>query len=172
MYSGVPSVELVLVDGDEIPDLFWTLRFEEIIGGMLVVGTPTGAREAFLTDRSICSEPSLQDVNEDGLLDIVEYNTGALTRDECRGDALAMPCQQTYATDWAVAHIQIESGFTNDPSHATQFYLSRSEQYSRSAQQIRQALEDRAAVSPRCDAAMALALDSMAVRAGQLVRGG
>lgn len=136
------------------------------------MGTATGAREVFLSDRAACAEPVLQDVNHDGRIDIVEYNAGALSMDECSGDALATPCQEEYSTDWAVVNVQADSGFNNEPAHAQQFYLDRAAEYSRSAEQIRQALAAGSSVSPRCNAEMAAALDSMATLAGQLARGG
>src|SRR4026207_1770412 len=38
-YSGTPMVEVRDLNGDGIPDLFWTLEREEIVAGMVLFGT-------------------------------------------------------------------------------------------------------------------------------------
>lgn len=169
-YSGMPVISLQDLNGDGIPDLFWTLQHEEIVAGMVLLGTANGARPVFVTDERTCRVPELRDVNGDGRPDVVNYESGALTHDECRGDALAEPCQRTYPTEWAVAWIQEADSFVNVPPRAKSFYSDRATAYEAAARQIRSRLASggKPAPSPRCDLHLAAAIDSMAARAHAL----
>jgi hypothetical protein len=171
-YSTRPVLELKDLNADGIPDLFWTLQYEEIIAGMVLFGTTNGARVEFVTSDRMCRVPELKDINDDGRPDVVSYESGALTFDECRGDALAEPCQRAYPTEWAVAWIQEADSFVNAPSRARRFYADRATEYEAAARQIRNQLANRArpAPSPRCDVHLAAAIDSMGVRARGLAQ--
>ena len=39
-----PRVSIAYIDGDSIPDLFWSIDHDEAVGGMVLFGTAAGAR--------------------------------------------------------------------------------------------------------------------------------
>jgi hypothetical protein len=163
-------VRLGDLNGDGIPDLFWTMHYEEIIAGMVLFGTRDGAHPVFVTDEQTCRVPELRDLNGDGKTDVVAYEVGALTLDECQGDVEAAPCQRMYATEWAVAWMQIADSFVNDPRRAKSFYANAAREYAMSARRIRgqSGNYDDGLRPSRCGLSMADRLDSLAARADSL----
>lgn len=137
LHSAVPSVSLRTVDGDSLPDLFWTIRYDEIIGGMLLLGTDDGARTAFQTDERACRIPELVDVTQDGRLDLVEFLPGAFRPEDCQSDPLTILCQAAYPTEWPIVWVQNDSGFAPDLSKAHGFYSEQGAAFARASTQIR-----------------------------------
>jgi hypothetical protein len=164
-------VQLKLIDADSVPDLFWTVDHEEFVGGMLLVGFGTRARQAWATDEHACAPPELRDVNADGHLDIVEYREGALSAAECREDAMAEACHDRYPTDWVVAWLQEDAKFVNDSVGARHLYADLADSYGGAARELRAAIGAGTVPSARCSPAMADALDAMARRARQIAGG-
>lgn len=171
-YGATPMIELEDFNGDSIPDLFWTLRYEEILAGMVLFGTSMGARPVFVTTDDACRLPEVRDINNDGRPDVISYEPGALPLDECRGDPLAEPCQRAYPTEWAVPWIQHADSFVNQPSLAKSFYSDRAKEYEAGADTLRERLArgGNGVPSPRCDARLASAIDSLAVRARRIAQ--
>jgi len=163
-----PEVRLAHVNDDAVPDLFWTLAYEGILGGMLLLGQADSALEVFVTGTEECAVPELIDVDADGLLDIVRYTAGALTATECRGDALALACRARFPTDWASPLFQRDSRFVADPPAAKSFYEGRARLYARGATDLEEALRDGSTPSVRCNEAMLRQLRSLAARADSL----
>lgn len=129
--SALPSARLVSISIDSLRGLFWTISYEDQVGGQLLVAADTGAQEVFSVDSAeSCAEPELRDVTGDGLLDIIEHRPAVLTADECHADALAEICSAAYPLSWGVVHVQKSDGrFVNDPRQAKEFYLSQSGQF-------------------------------------------
>ncbi|MFQ5473861.1 MAG: hypothetical protein ACE5FA_13390 [Dehalococcoidia bacterium] len=170
VHSGDPEVDLRYVNDDSLPDLFWTLRYEEIIGGMLLVAHADSALRVFVTGTEECSIPELVDLDSDGLLDVVRYTAGAITESECEGDALALMCQRQYTTDWATPLFQREGGFVEDVSAARSFYSARAAAHRASATRLSQALASGSVPSARCNETMLSDLRRMAERADSLAQ--
>jgi len=166
LYGGKPDVDLGLVDEDSLQDLFWRLAYEEIVGGMLLVGRQGSPIEAASTTDA-CRVPVLEDVTRDGLLDFIEYRPGALSLDECFGDPLALACQEEFPTEWVIVLVQTSEGFEDRPSLARDFYRLQADRYSSAAVDLRTKLsEDSVSVpSPRCNELMVGDLERMAAEA-------
>jgi len=165
-----PSVRLTLISSDSAPDLFWTIAYEDQVGGQLLTATDTGAEVAFsVGSAESCAEPELRDVTSDGLMDIIEYRPDALTADECHGDALAEVCMAGYPLSWAVVRVQKTNGsFVDDPNQASEFYRRQSGRYGKAAESLRTSLKEGVgppARSSRCNESLATALEDMAKRA-------
>lgn len=167
LYSAMPYAVLIDANGDSIPDLFWTIRHEEFIGGMLLLGSRGGASTAFQTDGRACRVPELRDVTADGRLDVVEYVPGAFTPESCQGDAPAIRCQEEYLTEWPIVWTQSDSGFTPDSSRARRYYLDRGAQFEAAATKILEEVRRQPAGTAHggCDSATARTLQEMGVRA-------
>jgi hypothetical protein len=158
--------------GDSIPDLFVTMRDEEIVSGVLLVGTPAGATTAFETNPAeTCRIPELRIDTASTRVSIVEHLVGAVTRDECAGDVTAAPCIATYPVEWLRLRVFDRRGKeTRDSGAARQFYAKQSGVYARGEQELRRALAAGHPPSSRCDRRMADSLHAMAVRAGVFAR--
>lgn len=168
LLDAIPSVDLRRIDGDTIPDLVWAIQYEEMVGGMVVLGRAQAAKEAFATRNEVCRGPELRDVNADGRLDVLEYLPGAFTFDQCANEATLQSCRARYPTDWVVAWLQRDSGFVNEPSLARDFYAAQETAFVAAARALR---SQRAPAQPGCDAALANALDSLGREARRLASG-
>lgn len=159
-----PAVRLALISDDGLPDLFWTLGYEEMLGGQLLLGTAAGARKAFASGSpEACRRPELRDVNGDGRLDVLNYVAGALPVEECSGDAGTQACRDAYPTEWVEVWLQHPGGdFRPGPAGASRWYRDLARRYAEAAATLRGA--PRAGVA-RCDPRVAAALDSLAARA-------
>ena len=167
LYGAVPEVTLRLVDSDDAPDLFWTIAFEEFLGGMLLLADGDTALQVFATDEMACGVPELRDVSGDGLLDVIDYRVGALTRPECLGDPVALACRDAYPTDWAEVLVQHDRRFVSAPLAVQGFYADLGNRYKEAARELRHALATNpmGLPSPRCDIEMVRALDLLHSRA-------
>lgn len=175
LYGAAPIARLVRINRDELPDLFWTVDFEELVGGMVLFASGDTARMAAATAADeVCRPPELRHVTGDSLLDFVTFRPSALSADECRADAAAAPCVAAYPTEWAVAHVQEVDGFVDDPSKARAFYLAAARVYRAAADSLSLAIRQRsgpAAASPRCNSELAAQLRDMGYRARRLGQG-
>lgn len=167
LYYGLPQVSLTKFNGDSIPDLFWTMRYEEILEGSLLLGTQIAAREAFSVSDSSCSVPQMRDVTDDGQMEILEYVAGALSPEECLGDAWATACQKRFPTEWVRVWVLEEGEIEIDREHSKSFYASLAEDYETASKELGSMLaQDPAEIpSPRCNMEMVKALDELALRA-------
>lgn len=162
-----PAVRLALVSDDRLPDLFWTLGYEEVLGGQLLLGTAAGAREAFASGSpEACRRPELRDVNGDGWLDILNYVPGALPVEECSGDAATQACRDAFPTEWVDVWLQHPGGaFRPDSAGASRWYGDLARRYTEAASALRRARGEGAAP---CDPRVEAALDSLAHRAREI----
>jgi hypothetical protein len=98
LHSSLPDVTLADVDQDGDLDLFWALRFEEIIGAMVVSSGPSGANEIQMPANS-CRAPALKR-NGEGYL-VVLNTPAAFSLTQCKGmEAARDICSGDFATDW------------------------------------------------------------------------
>lgn len=171
LYNTVPTSQLRYIDGDSIPDLFVTLSDEEMISGSVLLGTTGVARVAYMTRSPVCLVPDLRDVNGDGKVDIVEHLPGAVSREECIGDAAAAPCMNRYHLTWERVLLQRPNGiFADDSGQAHAFYDSMSAEYTKAAGQLNLDLLAGMVPSTRCNAAMLVGIKQMASRAQRLAK--
>lgn len=173
LFDGKPEVLLSYINTDSTPDLFWTIRFEEIIGGMAILGVDDGARETFTTNAMVCDVPELLDVDGDGLKDVIDYQPGALTTEQCQGDAPSLLCQAKYPTEWVVTWLQRNDAFVLDTLGAGAFYQRLEIQYTDAATRLRRMIAQDSvpeAMLLRCDQETARALEALAARAGRIAR--
>ena len=161
-HGGRPSGQLVDVSGDGLLDLFWTLEYEEIVTGMLIFQTRSGARPIWTASRESCRVPQLVDFTADRRPAVLEYVPGALRSVECFGDALAGPCQELYPTEWVNVWIVQSDSLVVARGEASDFYRELAGRYRNAATSIRSALVQAKEHPARCNERMALALDSMA----------
>lgn len=160
-----PQLSIAFIDGDSIPDLFWSVDHEEVVGGMVLFGTNTGARQVFATDANACAPPELRDVNGDGRLDLLAYSAGVFPLETCRGDASTAACMASVPANWATAWVQADSTFRDDPSLARGFYRRMATDYHEAAQRV----QDRLAGD--CAAEVGARLETLSRRAAALARG-
>ena len=167
-----PDAELLFANEDSLPDLFFTIQWEEFIIGELWLGHRSEGIQAFESSERACRVPVLRDVNEDGRLDIIDYVASALEPSECYGDPLAAVCQSAYPTEWPVVWTQRTSGvFAADSLSAASYYEDMAADFASAAEALRTAIRDGAgppAASPRCDEAMVNTLAAMASRAAAI----
>jgi len=169
-----PEAKLLFANGDAIPDLFFTIQWEEFVIGELWLGHRSDEIQAFDSSEWACRVPVLRDVNEDGRLDVIDHVAAALEPSECYGDPLAAVCQSAYPTEWPVVWIQLTSGvFLADSVAAASYYQRMAAEFASAAEALRKAIRDGVgppAASPRCDEAMANTLGAMASRAAAIGR--
>lgn len=123
LYGEVPVARLLYANRDSIPDLFVTLNDEEMISGALLVGTARGSRSVYKSGPMTCAVPDLEDVDGDGMVDIVEHWAGAVAPGECRGDAAASPCLDRYHLTWERVLVQQANGaFLDDSFRIRRYY--------------------------------------------------
>lgn len=167
-----PDAKLVFAKGDSLPDLFFTIQWEEFILGELWLGYPAEEILAFKSAEHACRVPVFRDVNEDGRPDLIDYVASALSPSECYGDPLAAVCQAAYPTEWPVVWIQRTSGaFMADSLAAASYYEAMAVEFAAAADALRRAIREGVgppATSPRCDEAMANRLAEMARRAAAI----
>jgi len=177
LFMASPEITLGRIDPDSIPDLFVTLDYEEMVSGVLLLGNVEGgSRQAFVSRADqTCLPPQLLDVNGDGLLDIVQYSPGAVSAEECRGDAAAAVCVKAYPVAWESVLIQDRRrGFLQDDPRANPFYQTLARKYHQAAGALRRSIESGigpAAQSTRCNEEMVELLDQMGTRAQHIADG-
>lgn len=164
-----PVVRLVFIDPDSLPDVFFTVEYEEFIFGRALVGGPAEAQEVFRSSENACRVPELRDVTGDGRLEILDFQAGALGVEECSGDPYAQRCQELFPTEWiSVWSVQDGSQIRTRGPGLRGFYADLALDYQRAAGNLATILDagDPAGrLSPRCDQSMVVALEIMASRA-------
>lgn len=168
-----PTVRLVSWNRDARPDLFLTLRYEEVIAGELRAATPDGSTLVYSTGEGTCDLPEVKDVDGDGHLDVVEHLTGALSAGECFGDPYAQRCQEEFPTEWLHVLVQRDDSLSWEPEAVRQFYDSLSNAYFGAKRRLDSLLASGPqALSPSCNRSMADSLGALGERARQIVNGG
>jgi hypothetical protein len=164
-----PVVRLAFIDPDSIPDLFFTVEYEEFIFGRVLLGGPAEVQEAFRSSENACRVPELRDVTGDGRLEILDFQTGALAVEECSGDPYAQRCQELFPTEWiSVWSVQDGSQIRASGPGLRGFYANLALDYQRAAGELATILnagDPGGRLSPRCDQSMVVALERMASRA-------
>lgn len=170
LYGGVPQARLIYFDEDSLPDLFWTLQFEEFLGGVLLLAVgETAHRYLFRSPGTDCAVPELRDIDSDGHLELIEFAVGALDRAECSGDPIADVCKERFLTDWLIVH-RLEDGELVQIT-PSEFYSDLAQRYEGDAQTLRDELGMQGnALSPRCNASMATTLERLADSALRIAR--
>jgi len=163
--GALPQVRLALIDDDSIPDLFWTVNYEEIVGGELLLARRDTAVSVFRTSSDEgCRPPELRDVTGDGRPDILTYQPFAVPANECHGDAYVEECVAAYPTEWVRALVQHAGSFVEEPEMARGFYHLLESQYRAAAETLEAALQ-KGSVPAGCDQQVANALHQLARRA-------
>jgi len=169
LYSADPDVTLIMFNRDSLPDLFFTVRWEEFILGELWIARTTDQEMAFKSSDDACRVPEMRDVNGDGLLDIVDWRASALSASECAGDVLAAVCQHQYPTEWPDVWLQVPHGrLVRDSLGSREFYQEMAGAYTAGASALRHALNTSVAPSGeagRCNRGLLRSLEAMAARA-------
>lgn len=170
LLGGRPEVNLLDIDGDAIPDLYYTLEFEGFILGRLWLGRSDSEVQAFRSAADVCRIPELRDVTGDGLLDVVDFTAFGLSAAECSESFEAETCRNTYPTDWPVVWVQRKAGqFVADSSLARPYYRDVAATFRSAARELRLAiLKGTWTASPRCSEGLAKAIERMAQRAGAI----
>jgi len=163
LYFGIPEAQLVDVNGDSAPDLFWSLAYEETVGGMLLLATDTMAQEAFRSSPSACRPPEIKKATDEGAWAILEYEASLLSGDDCRGNAPTEACHAALPTDWVVLYVLRGDRYVVDSSVGKHFYSSLAKDYATAARSLR---EKPAKVL--CPLGSASKLEEMAARARRI----
>jgi hypothetical protein len=171
LHGAQPAVRLVDLNGDGSPDLFWTVDYEEIVGGMALLSDGDSARVAYASDdQEVCRPPQLEDVNSDGVLDLVRYIPFGLEPSLCRGDATTSVCQDL-PTEWREVWINTAGSFAPDSLAGARFYQSLASEYSRAATTLQhrvESLQRSGGQAGPCDSGVIERLRGMAERARRL----
>jgi hypothetical protein len=151
------------VNGDSTPDLFWSLAYEETVGGILLLATDTMVKESFTSSPSACRPPELKKATDEGAWAILEYEASLLSGDDCRGNAPTEACHAALPTDWVVLHVLRGDHYVPDSSVGKHFYSSLAKDYAAAARSLR---EKPARLL--CPPGSALKLEEMAARARRI----
>lgn len=174
LLSAEPSVRLAMIDRDSVPDLFFTIRWEEFILGEVWLARGDSAVRAFSSANDACRIPELRDVNSDGLLDAIDWRAGALLAEECTGNVLAQACQEEYTTEWPEVWLQSHDGnFKRDSVGARTFYRDMAVRFADGARDLRSkraASDGRPSKLDRCNDQVAASLEAMGRRADAISR--
>lgn len=170
LYGARPSVGLRYVNSDTMPDLFWTVMHEDLIGGQLLIAVGDSARSVFVTaEDERCRVPEINDVTGDGIVDILTYPAYAIPLNECYGDALAESCVVEYPTEWTRVLVQRGEEFVENGPDTSGFYENLEGEYTTAATRLEEAV--RAGTAPaRCDSEVVAALRDLAARARAISR--
>ena len=108
-YGGVPHVELADVNGDGALDLFWTLQYEEILEGMIVLNKKENFVTAF-PKVAECQVPQLERVN--GRYLYIAFVPGAYELDRCLDPVVGGNCAEKFHGNWPRFYSVVDSTLT------------------------------------------------------------
>ena len=98
-----PVAALALVDDDSLLDLMVRLEYEELIGGVVLLGRLLDtASVAYSESTGLCRAPEFIDLDGDGKIEIVETRPGAVSLESCLLDGPEEGCARRYRTEWRV----------------------------------------------------------------------
>lgn len=96
LLGAAPTAKLEDVNGDGTADLFWSIEYEGLVGGMVVLRRSDGVTELW-PDVKHCMRPQLEDADHRVL--VVAYLSGAYSPDDCE-DPSAQPCLTRFQIAW------------------------------------------------------------------------
>lgn len=131
-----PKAELQDLNGDGRADLFSSIEYEELVGGMVVLRGRDGVTELPL-DVEHCRRPELQSADHQPL--VVAYLSGAYTSDECE-DPSAQVCLRRFQIAWPQFYrVEGEAlvAFRRNPA----FYRDLSARYRKDASELQRLVD-------------------------------
>lgn len=96
LYHGFPEFEFADLNGDAVDDLFWSMEYEEIVGGMVVFNAEGRPVERPLT-LAQCAAPVLKK-DTAGYL-ITAFGPALYSKDKCRDVDVGI-CDVEHVTTW------------------------------------------------------------------------
>lgn len=159
-----PWVALVDVNRDSRLDLLFSLQYEELIGGAVLLSEPRGAASfAYREFDGLCRAPEFADLDGDGRPEIIESRPGAVSLESCRFDGPAERCAKKVGTDWrsVLTYDDPARVFRVDTTAFKEFYRAEATRLSEGAAAAR-------SVPETCSASIAARLDSMSARASRI----
>jgi hypothetical protein len=136
LLGALPTATLKDFNGDGTADLFWSIDYEDLIGGMVVVRRPGGVTE-LVPDVKDCLPPGVQTTGHQTL--VVAYLSGAFSPDDCAG-APGRACQARFQITWPQFYrIEGQSlvAFRREPG----FYRDLSARYRRDAAELQRLVD-------------------------------
>lgn len=133
IYDGGPEVFVADVNEDGTTDLFWSLRFEEIIGGMFVLDRAGKALEVRIPVPS-CQEPVLERDERGYLLRV--FAPGVYSAGECKDMNVEVElCGQEIMADWP-HFFRVVGVALQEERGSAGFYHALATQYQRDAERM------------------------------------
>lgn len=159
-----PRVALADVNRDSRPDLLFSLEYEELIGGAVLLSEPRGSASfAYREFDGLCRAPGFADLDGDGRAEIIESRPGAVSLESCRLDGPEERCARQVGTDWqsVLAYDDRARVYRVDSTAFKVFYRAEATRLSEGAAAARSMPET-------CSASIAARLDSMSARASRI----
>lgn len=133
IYGGGPKVVVADVNEDGTTDIFWSLRFEEIIGGMFVLDSAGRAMEVHVPVPN-CQEPVLERDEQGYLLKV--FSPGVYSAEECSDmDVEVALCGQEVMVDWPHFYRVVGVGLQEEHGSMA-FYRALATQYQQGAERM------------------------------------
>jgi len=138
LMGALPTATLKDFNGDGTADLFWSIDYEDLIGGMVVVRRPGGVTE-LVPDVKDCLTPEVQTTDHQTL--VVAYLSGAFSPDDCAG-APGRACLARFQIAWPQFYrVEGQSlvAFRREPG----FYRELSARYRKDAAELQRLVDSK-----------------------------
>jgi hypothetical protein len=136
--GALPTVVLKDFNGDGVADLFWSIDYEDLLGGMVVVRRPGGVSE-LAPDVEDCLRPEVQTIDHHTL--VVAYLSGAFSLDHC-GYPPGRACLARFQITWPQFYrVEGQSlvAFRREPG----FYRDLSARYRKDAAELQRFVDSK-----------------------------
>lgn len=161
-------VTLVDMNRDSVADMFWTTEAEGGVGGDLYIAVGDSSKHVF-SAANACRIPELRDINDDGVPEILHFQSVAFTRDECEFESTAIACRQKVHADWVAVYSAVRDTIVQLTRGTEAFYRELAGRYEHDAAALR-AMSREQGIQPEstCPARVPAVLDSLARLAKRL----
>lgn len=159
LYSAVPTVLPGDFNRDQVPDLFWAIDFEEIVGGMLLLGESRSAAEIWASDEAQCRPPELQRL-ENGTYLLIVHEPGGIPFPLCHSDASLSQCVEAVPSHWDRYAVVDDRTVDFDHQRTKHFYAEAAKRFAAGREILRNAGEQLG-----CPDDLAESLRAMEIRA-------
>lgn len=136
LLGAAPTAKLQDVNGDGAADLFWSIDYEGLVGGMVVLRSTNGVTELW-PDVQHCLRPEMQTINNQHL--IVAYLSGAYSSAECE-DPPAQVCLTRFQIAWPQFY-RVEGQTLVEFRREPAFYRDLSERYRKDASELQRLVD-------------------------------
>jgi len=139
LYGALPEVRLEDFNADQIPDLFWTIDYDEFVGGMLVLHRSEGAIELHPGVEE-CQTPRIEKIGH--TYQLVVYEPGVYSAEECV-EPVIRRCLSTIPGSWP-RYFAVEGNELKEIQRDPSYYRDLAIHYREAADLLERLIEDGA----------------------------